>query len=286
MSRRLTLVPRQWVGWQYLGNGVVEAPFAATPAFVGNISPLKTGSSLLELDLVLAICPLRAQHERARLRVAHRSENVLVARYEGSRGDGEVAITPLTISWIEQHCASFWQRVGWRANYHLGEAQPQEAMALLLGDSIETAATGATAASFGRNPRPFSGKVGIMPFERNYAGLEAWLILRGAVPRDMDDRWFIYTEFTNSGGTIHFRRSWTELLVYQVDFVFAGRDAITTRSARVNLEVDEFGFGTPAEEVRRLDYCVGEVLLGRNSTAPVVVDEAGQASLAEWDIAA
>jgi hypothetical protein len=62
-----------------------------------------------------------------------------------------------------------------------------------------------------------------IPYSDEFSAQELQTISRGFVPRDMDDRWFIFRE----GDSVFLHRSWTGHLMYRVDL------EITENRARV-----------------------------------------------------
>jgi hypothetical protein len=57
-----------------------------------------------------------------------------------------------------------------------------------------------------------------IPIAREYTATEYARIAQGFIPRDMDDRWFIYLE----GDTLALHRSWTGACIFLVRFAPAG----------------------------------------------------------------
>jgi hypothetical protein len=279
---RLSLSPRHWYAWQVLGGPRHGAPFDATPAFVAAIVPLKTGRGILRVDLVRAVHPIQAVHDIIDLTIERHAPDAIIGSWSSPEGRQLVALTEIDFDWLKQHCAGFWTRFD--PQLLLGEIPSvQDYLNMVLGAEPDAIVAGAHSTGFGCELRLFSGKVGTMPVERTYDGLDAWLILRGAVPRSMDDRWFIYAELYECGGTLFFRRSWTGLLVWTIAFLFTD-EGIAMTEARVCLDRSEYGFGTRAEEAARLDECIASILLGRTdiqsslSTASVARAEADWAA--------
>lgn len=61
---------------------------------------------------------------------------------------------------------------------------------------------------------PFPAARATIPLAREYTAAEYARIARGLIPRDMDDRWFIYLE----GETLALHRSWTGACIFLVRF--------------------------------------------------------------------
>ena len=82
----------------------------------------------------------------------------------------------------------------------------------------------------------------------------------GIIPRDMDDRWFIY--YNEDEETLYLHRSWTGSCVYMVKFkkVDNGYDAV---SAVVNNDPQQYKCGGNAEEKDRCISTINALLLGK-----------------------
>lgn len=76
----------------------------------------------------------------------------------------------------------------------------------------------ATRASW--NTLPFPAARASVPIAREFTAAEHAQIARGFIPRDMDDRWFIYLE----GDWLALHRSWTGACIFLVRFAPAGAD--------------------------------------------------------------
>jgi hypothetical protein len=68
------------------------------------------------------------------------------------------------------------------------------------------------------NALPLPAARAAIPVAREYTAAEHARIARGFIPRDMDDRWFIYLE----GDTLFLHRSWTGACIFVVRFAPAG----------------------------------------------------------------
>lgn len=79
-----------------------------------------------------------------------------------------------------------------------------------------TGAERATRASW--RTLPFPAARAAIPIARTYTAAEYARIARGFIPRDMDDRWFIYLD----GDTLALHRSWTGACIFLVRLVPVG----------------------------------------------------------------
>ncbi len=65
-----------------------------------------------------------------------------------------------------------------------------------------------------------------LPFERRFTASEYERMALG-VPRDMDDKWYIYLE----GDTFYFHRSWTGLCIFRMRLQEVGGEFVLSEAA-------------------------------------------------------
>ena len=83
----------------------------------------------------------------------------------------------------------------------------------------------------------------------------------GMVPRDMDDRWFIY--YAEDEETLYLHRSWSGLCVYMVKFKKVG-SGFAAVNAVVNEDPEEYKCADNAEEKSRCLDLIDTLLLGEH----------------------
>lgn len=93
--------------------------------------------------------------------------------------------------------------------------------------------------------------------DRLFSKDESALLKLGFLPREMDDKWFIYFE----NNTLHFHRSWTGVCIYQVFFKQEG-DALRMTQAIVNRNPDQYA-ETRAERDQQIILQVIDIFLLR-----------------------
>lgn len=108
-----------------------------------------------------------------------------------------------------------------------------------------------------------------LPYTATFTAEESDLLRRGLVPREMEDKWFIFWE----GDSLFFHRSWTGRGIYQVDFQQAGADLEVTR-ALVTAGTLEYRRDTDQDEVALLDFLIRGLLLHQPVEFPVPAKEA------------
>jgi len=82
---------------------------------------------------------------------------------------------------------------------------------------------------------PFPAARAPIPLMREYTAAEYVQIARGLIPRDMDDRWFIYLE----GETLALHRSWTGACIFLVRFAPSG-DGYQIAEAWANRDPEQY----------------------------------------------
>ena len=89
------------------------------------------------------------------------------------------------------------------------------------------------------------------------------LIKRGVIPREMEDKWFIYWK----DDELHFHRSWTGFCVYKVRFDCEDMGAAAV-SATINRDPDQYTNTDDEYDAKMIAYLIDVVLLRRPSRFP------------------
>jgi hypothetical protein len=111
-------------------------------------------------------------------------------------------------------------------------------------------------------PIPCSLSFSLEEFERIQSGL---------VPREMEDKWFIYYD----APFLFFHRSWTGKPVYRLKFLIRDHRAVVDEMLRSH-DIAESDEGYDA---RLLDFLIGNLLLGKCKPFPVPADMLGGAEV-------
>jgi hypothetical protein len=117
----------------------------------------------------------------------------------------------------------------------------------------------ATADSWKREP--FTTGVAI-PYEDRFTETEYEKLKEGLVPREMEDKWFVYFAEPH----LFFHRSWTGEPVYRVK-LSAGTDGVSVTEALCVSDVLEAAGA--AYQGKLLDFLVGNLLLGKAKPFPL-----------------
>ena len=114
--------------------------------------------------------------------------------------------------------------------------------------------TPATRASWGR--LDFSGPFVPIPWRGSFSESQFELIRLGAIPAEMEDRWFAFFEDPE----LFVHRSWTGFCIYRVTFVQAA-DRHVVQTALVSDNRNRYRRKPDLEEVEFLDVLVDRLLL-------------------------
>ncbi len=103
-----------------------------------------------------------------------------------------------------------------------------------------------------------------IPYQAQFSLDEVEKIRRGIVPRDMEDKWFVFFE----SDVLYFHRSWTGTLIYRVQLSVSASGG-TIESAEVLDDKEFYRRGSKRDEVRMLGFLVAALLLGKDVEFPM-----------------
>ncbi len=265
----LEVVAGTWMAVERVArNGQDPTVWDATPAFVTEVAPLGTGQGILRLGFVAALHPMAPARQQLDLKVFARTPDCLV----GSRAAGDDAgavhlIAPVSFGWMRHRCAGLWRAFpadktsGWRAeNWGRPFDTVTAYLEALFGANEGDILTRTTADSFGCAKLAMPDQQSRIRIDRTYDAFESYLIQRGAVPRQMEDKWFIYLE----DGHLLIRRSWTGNLIYAVEAAWRG-DRLHLAAATVNRDPEKYKSTDDAHDRRMLLHLIDGLLLQRRS---------------------
>ena len=260
---RFGITPQQWCAWQWL-SPELDAPWACSPFFPTSVEALKTGQHKLRVEGVCAIARGGARQIGLEMTVLSRTPKVLLGRCEQGAGDEQnVLFAPITFRWLDQCCHEYRERCpGSRVPQWFSDEPPPSVDAYLaenFGRSPSEIVTGATQSSFQGTLWPMPKKRRTVELQWELRDFEAYLIGRGYVPREMEDKWFVYREMSR----IWFRRSWTGIPIYRIDIEDRASPA---RIARVVINDNPVQYkpdGDDASDLQLLRTLIEELLLRR-----------------------
>jgi hypothetical protein len=274
--------------WCWLEAPVISPGFGAGPVFLTEIKPLKTGNAFLRLKFVQAIHPIASRERDVVLRVIFRGDRHLAGTFKDHDGEIRTAILSAPdYAWLDTYCPILMRRrppsepsftiVG---KPPLTGPGPMEHLDAVFGRTPDQILLGATARSFDVKQLPMPRQHRLANLDRTFGPFDSWMIARGFVPREMEEKWFIYME----NGQIFFRRSWTGVLIYKVeaawrdDQLYLGQVIINRNKKQYTETDDEY-------DIHLLIYIIAVVLLGEYMPFPHKAETSPeQAALQAWSI--
>jgi hypothetical protein len=199
--------------------GMLETPaaegFDASPVFVEEVVPLKTGKRLLKLKFVQAIHPIASSRREVTLQVLFRTEDRLVGELKYLEGMSRtIVLTVVDVDWLHQHCADFIRR-HLRIHWLSRDSEPLSPDTL-FGRTPEAVLRGLPDYSLEDSPQ--MPEKSSFSLDQSYDPFDSWMIARGLAPKVMEQRWCIYMK----NGRLLFCLSWTGKLIYEVEAVWRG----------------------------------------------------------------
>ena len=119
----------------------------------------------------------------------------------------------------------------------------------------------ATQSSWRTSPPPSAQEP--LAFEAVFTDSEAELMMLGAIPADMDDKWFVYFH----DGWLHFHRSWTGFHIYALR-LDGSPGGVRVTDSWVNRDPDQYSGTDTAYDRQLLRFLIDRLLLGKDVNAP------------------
>ncbi|MBS1605479.1 MAG: ADP-ribosylglycohydrolase family protein [Bacteroidetes bacterium] len=117
------------------------------------------------------------------------------------------------------------------------------------------------------------GKVGILDFQKVYSSEEFDRIKLGLIPKEMEDKWFIYYD----NHSLHIHRSWTGYHIYQITLQSQKDNTYKVIQTLVNRNKDQYNQQNDEYDVLLIDYLIDRLLLGKNVRFPMSTELTGEA---------
>jgi hypothetical protein len=275
--------------WCWLEAPVAMPGWGASPVFVTCVVPLKTGQALLRLSFIQAVHPVAAREREVVLKVLFRSSQQLVGTLQDDDGAIRTAILVAPdYGWLETYCPVLMRRRPPSApTFHIvGQPPPPgptaaEHLDAIFGQTPDQVLNGAAAGRFGPGHPPMPARHSVISLDRTYGPFDSWMIARGFVPTVMEEKWLVFMH----GGRLLFRRSWTGVLIYDVETAWHG-DMLYLGTVRVNRDPAQYGEVDDAYDLRLLVYLLQVVLLGERAPFPPKDKPAPeQTALQAWSFA-
>jgi len=105
-----------------------------------------------------------------------------------------------------------------------------------------------------------------LEFKRTFTKEEIEKINKGLIPKEMEDKWFIFCE----GQTINIHRSWTGIQIYKLDYESISDNEIEIKRTLVNADKEQYNIADNEQETKLLNYLIDRLLLARPVKFPVL----------------
>ncbi|MCP5385465.1 MAG: hypothetical protein H6916_01430 [Novosphingobium sp.] len=283
MNSFYMLQPGRW-------TGLTEFPPkpgwpGSSPALVTGVQPLKTGLGQLQIDIVQPLFPGGGRRRRIIAKVVQKTPMHITCLFkEGNESRTAIMAEP-NFAWLDSCCPELQTRRPLAGPAFIidgeciGAPSWEEYLAQVFGDDHDEVLCGA-------NKKSFQVKLGRMPTQRTQLMIDqelepfdSALVSRGFKPHQMEDKWFIL----HDKGRLLFRRSWTGILIYDVEAYWRG-DRLYLGQAWVNRKPSQYGETDDAYDALLLQYIIDVVLRGVPAEFPVQWSEA-LAPLQAWSAA-
>jgi len=116
-----------------------------------------------------------------------------------------------------------------------------------------------------------------IPLGLLYHKKQLMLMRRGVVPREMEDKWFVYWK----DDCLHFHRSWTGFCVYIVRFEVEDMGAKAVEAV-VNRDPDQYGSTDDLFDAQMIAYLISVLLLRRPAKFPTRSKDKRRSALEKW----
>jgi ADP-ribosyl-[dinitrogen reductase] hydrolase len=111
-------------------------------------------------------------------------------------------------------------------------------------------------------------ETGSLNFNRIFSFDEFERVRTGLVPREMEDKWFIYYK----DHTLNFHRSWTGHHIYMITIQPLEDNTYAVTQAIVNRNKEQYNQENNAYDVSLLNYLIDRLLLGKDVPFPIPTD--------------
>ena len=129
------------------------------------------------------------------------------------------------------------------------------------------------------NTKPFPQEESGVTLNRTFSLDELAHIKRGVVPKEMEDKWFIYWQ--DDG--LFFYRSWTGFCTYIVDFDVTDEGATMT-AAVINRDPHQYSATDDDYDAQMISYLIDVLLLRRPAKFPATQDSPENQALEMWSV--
>lgn len=249
--------------------GLVECPavgerMGASPILLKKVNPLKTGNGLLQLEFLQPIHPRSGERRQLILQLLERRSNRITAVVHNHPRGQSCILSPLDEVWLNDWCGDLrarrptWSMALVMDGQQFGGADLDDVLSQLFGKWDEEILEGALPSSFSGGQARAPSRTETVPFSLELPPFESWLAARGFVPQAMEQKWFIHR---SGDDRMHFRRSWTGHLVYDVALSWTGQQ-MEFGDFEASREAGYYNSTDPAYDVAVLSFLIHGILLG------------------------
>lgn len=133
-----------------------------------------------------------------------------------------------------------------------------------------------TATSDDFQTEPFPSKYAMIPLDLHFSQSEMRKIKKGLIPRQMEDKWFIYYDHD----ILYFYRSGTGYCIYRASFRQNGGYVLT--HADVNRDPEQYGETSDERDAQLISYLIDLLLLNREAVFPSDEPSSEKRAFMEW----
>jgi hypothetical protein len=145
------------------------------------------------------------------------------------------------------------------------------------GAAVRTEDGEPKATSLSWKTKPFPFHRARLKLDRSFDAAEWSALLRGVIPEEMEDKWFIY----EAGGWLNFHRSWTGYCNYRVHLLKTTEGG-GIAEAWVSREKEQYSSVDDDHDARLLSWLIDVLLLKRPAAYPGSGLAKGLEPLAQW----
>ena len=272
----------QWAGLTNVPT--TSAGMASSPVLITSVMPIKTGHGDLRVDLVQPFHVGGSRSLSFGVKVVQKSRSHITCLMDDGGDKSTVIFARPDFDWLTLNCGPLMRRrppsgpVFIVDGEEIGNPTWHEYLSQVFGEDETSALSGATKNSFKvKLPKMPAQRASIM-VNKEFEQLDACLIARGFCPQQMEDKWFVYYE----SGRILFRRSWTGILIYDVEAYWRG-DRLYLGQAWVNRKTGQYSETNDRHDEHLLQYIIDVVLRGVPATFPAQPDS-DQSALEAWSL--
>lgn len=270
------LLSEEWFVWQCLPSSCADWP--ASPIFLLEIEPLKTGKNLLRLKFVKAFAIPTAIVVEIEFRVIHRTTDHIIGAFTDVHGRPQTAVIEgPSFRWLRHHLPEYIRRFTPEIRRWYEKIDATTYLCLSFGETYAEILHGATKNSFGCKRPAMPTTHSILQIHHTFDEFDSYLLRRGLIPIDMDHKWFIYYEPRR----LHMRRSWTGFLVYDIRMKDDGC-RLTVLSARVNRDRIQYEDTDDDHDRPMLWALLNTLVLGKPMRLPSVDDRVTAGGFGDW----